>query len=77
MGSSRDPKANLPSNLLRLCSDCHGYVEAWRSEALIAGWLVSRYSDPARTAVLLGNASFWTYLGDDGGLHENPPEVAA
>lgn len=73
MGSTRDPKVNLPSSLLRLCSDCHTYVEGHRAEALIAGWLVSRYSDPARTAVLLGNASFWTYLTDDGRYSENPP----
>lgn len=76
-GGTSDPRINLPSNLLRLCPACHEYVERNRAEALIAGWLVSRWSDPAQVAVLIQHGSRWTYLGADGRYHDNPPEVAA
>lgn len=64
MGSSRDRKVNLPSNLLHVCLDCHAYIERHRAEALIAGWLVSRWSDPANVAVLIDRGSRYVYLGE-------------
>ena len=55
MGGTRWFGCNLPSNLLVLCGSgttgCHGYVEAHRFHAANAGWLVSRYKDPADTPV--------------------------
>lgn len=77
MGSSSGPQINLPSNLLHLDLGCHEYVERNRAEALIAGWLVSRYSDPARVNVLIQNGSRYVYLTDDGGYADNPPEAVA
>lgn len=45
MGGTRDPKVNLPANLLLLCGSgttgCHGWVEANRERARELGYLVS------------------------------------
>ncbi|HEX5997338.1 MAG TPA: hypothetical protein VFY84_19535 [Jiangellales bacterium] len=76
LGSTRDPRINSPANLLRLDADCHRYVETHRAEALIAGWLVSRYSDPARVPVLIHNGSRWVNLSADG-RYLDPEEVPA
>lgn len=64
IGSSRDPQINACSNLLRLCASCHRYVEEHRAEALLSGWLVSRYTDPASAPVLIDRGSRWVYLGE-------------
>lgn len=76
MGGTRDEAVNSAPSLLILCGSgvtgCHGRVESDRAEAYINGWLVSRYSDPAMTAVLLDNGARWAYLAD-GGYADNPP----
>lgn len=77
MGGTSDPKVNLASALLHVGRPCHRYAEEHRAEALIAGWLVSRYSDPARVNVLIHNGSRYVYLTDDGGYADNPPEAVA
>ena len=49
MGGSRDPRLNLPSNIILLCGSgtegCHGWVESNRSEALVLGLLLYRNDD--------------------------------
>ena len=55
MGGSRDPRLNLPSNLILLCGSgttaCHGDVEANRATARAHGYLVPRPLDPAEVPV--------------------------
>ena len=46
-GSSRRPEIHSPANLLTLCADHHAWVENHRTEALAAGLLVLRGTDPA------------------------------
>jgi 5-methylcytosine-specific restriction protein A len=47
MGGTRDPKLNMPENLVFLCGDCHRWCESHRNEARDTGWLVPRPTDPA------------------------------
>jgi len=77
IGSSRDPRINRPSNLLAVCADCHRYVEQHRAEALTAGWLVSRWDDPARVPVLIERGARYVHLADDGSYRLDPPERVA
>lgn len=55
MGGSRDPRLNLPSNLILLdgsgTTGCHGEVESHRADAGDAGYLVPRIEDPAAVPV--------------------------
>lgn len=64
MGGSRDPRLNLPSNLIILCgsgtTQDHGWVESNRTAALAYGWSVSRHADPAEIPVLVT-----TWPGDE------------
>lgn len=91
MGGSRDPRLNLPSNLVLLCGSgttlCHGEVESNRSAARAHGYLVSRPLDPAEvpvTVTLRPETPFSTavvarvLLGDDGSRteHEEVPSDA-
>lgn len=50
MGGSRDPRLNMPSNLILLdgsgTTGCHGAVEKARAEARTHGYLVWRSQDP-------------------------------
>lgn len=48
-GGTRDPKINLPSNLVLLCRKHHDYLE--RGNRLLAyqnGWLLNALQDPAK-----------------------------
>jgi len=45
-GSRNDPRINQPSNLVVLCTDCHRWIESYRSEAYDDGWLVHRTAEP-------------------------------
>lgn len=78
MGGSRDPKLNLPSNLLVLCgsgvSGCHGFTESRREEAYRHGLLVRRGDDPAVVPVMYRGA--WVLLVDDGTTQASPVHVA-
>jgi hypothetical protein len=79
MGGSRDPRLNLPSNLVLLdgsgTTGCHGEVESHRADAEAAGYLVPRHLDPAEVPVTVaiwpasGNTPAVTirYLLDDRG----------
>lgn len=55
MGGSRDPRLNLPSNLVLMCGSgatmCHGHVESYRADAETDGYLVPRHLDPAEVPV--------------------------
>ena len=59
MGGTHWHGANLAPNLLAVCGSgttgCHGWIETHRTEALAAGWLVSRYQDPSETPVQIGD----------------------
>lgn len=54
-GSSREG-INSPANLLLVCgtgtTGCHGEIEANRTAAYAAGWLVKHPQDPAAVPVL-------------------------
>jgi 5-methylcytosine-specific restriction protein A len=63
-GGTRRADANLPSNGLMLCRDCHSLVESRREFALDRGWLVRQGQSPADVPLVYqGN---WALLGDDG-----------
>lgn len=69
MGGSRDPRLNLPSNLLALCGSgttgCHGRVERDRAVAVDNGWIVPRWADPAEFPVLVFGDR-WVILTEHG-----------
>lgn len=68
MGGTRDPLTNGPANLVLLCGSgttgCHGWVESHRAEARAAGWLVSKWADPAATPIVHNGRTI--YLDDRG-----------
>lgn len=82
MGGSKDPRLNLPSNLIVFggsgTTGCHGDVEANRSAARAFGYLVWRSLDPSEVPVTVtlrpGNdvtpALTERYLLDDEGGRE-------
>lgn len=57
----------MASNLISLCHDCHPWVHAHPalSRAADAGWIVSRYADPAATPVRSLPHGGGLYLLDD------------
>lgn len=71
MGGTSRPEFNSPANLLLLCGSgttgCHGWVEANRTAARNAGWLVWQSQDPEEMPVLLHDGrrvllmADWTY----------------
>jgi 5-methylcytosine-specific restriction protein A len=77
MGGSRDPRLNLPSNLILLdgsgTTGCHGEVESHRADAETDGYLVPRTLHPTEVPVTVavwpasGNTPAVTvqYLLDD------------
>lgn len=71
-GGSRREDTNLPSNLLLLCPDDHMFVEANRTGALAAGWLVPHRADPAQIAVII-HGPRRVYLSPDGQYAAHPP----
>ncbi|WP_052372816.1 HNH endonuclease [Amycolatopsis taiwanensis] len=76
MGGSREPWINQPSNLLHLCSGCHGEVTNTRgARAYIetCGWLVRRGQTlPADVPVVLWHGL--VLLDDHGGFRT--PELS-
>ncbi|UGT65279.1 HNH endonuclease [Nocardia gipuzkoensis] len=50
-GGTRDPRINLPSNIVALCRPCHDWIESQRTAALKDGWLVPRRANPARKEI--------------------------
>ena len=69
MGGTRNPRLNLPSNLVAICGSgttgCHGDVESYRKLAVKEGYIVSRYEEPAEQPIYL-HLWGWTYLTDEG-----------
>lgn len=72
-GSSR-AGINSPANLLLLCGSgvtgCHGEVEANRTAAYEAGWLVKHPLDPATVPVLTAHSPRPVLLTVDGQLED-------
>lgn len=86
MGGSKDPRLNLPSNLILLdgsgTTGCHGDVESNRTAARAFGYLVSRPLDPAEVPVTVtlrpGNPAVTArYLLDNDGNRFEYEEVGA
>jgi len=70
MGGSKDPRLNLPSNIIFLCGSgtegCHGWIESHREEAMTDGMLLHRNDDAAELPV-----KFWyatVFIDDEGGV---------
>lgn len=77
MGGTRDPRINLPSNLVWICEDCHRHIESHRSDAYADGWLIRRGADPA-SQCLITPARMVIVLDSDGGYYICPmPDVPA
>lgn len=78
MGGSRTAWINKPSNLLHLCTPCHGEVtdtQGARAFAETSGWLVRRGQTlPADVPVVLWHG---LRLLDDEGSYQPVPEVAS
>lgn len=70
MGGSKDPRLNLPSNILLLCGSgtegCHGWVESHRNEAREQGLLLYRDDDASELPAELRYGS--VFLDDVGGM---------
>lgn len=64
LGGTKDPAANLPSNLVLLHRNCHEWLESNRTAALKQGWLVPQGHDPAAVALAMATGTVW--LTDDG-----------
>lgn len=74
-GGSRNPRINLPSNLLLVCGSgttlCHGEItnNANRAKALAAGWVVSLNAKVEPAAVPVVHALYGrVFLADDGSI---------
>lgn len=56
MGGSRKKEINQPQNLLLLCgtgtSGCHGWIESYREQAYLDGYLVKRGFKPEEIPVV-------------------------
>jgi hypothetical protein len=77
MGGSRDPRLNLPANLLTTCGNgtqgCHGEIERLRAKSRARGLLVWRSQDPAEVPVevCVGRASGLYPIETELFLHDN------
>jgi 5-methylcytosine-specific restriction enzyme A len=69
MGGSKDPRINLPSNLVNLCAACHRWAESYRSAAYRDGWLVHRTAEPNATPIE-SKLHGYVLFADDGGVDQ-------
>lgn len=83
MGGSRDPRLNMPPNLILLCGSgttgCHGEVESHRADARAAGYLLWRSQNPTEVPVTVAvwpGATIRYLLDDWGGRWEDPYAAA-
>lgn len=81
MGGTRDPRINLPSNLLTLCGSgstgCHGAIEGvLRAMAYREGWLLQRHCDPLVIPVLIERGRRYVYLTNQATYADHPPEAS-
>jgi 5-methylcytosine-specific restriction protein A len=79
MGGTKDPRINLPSNLLTLCGSgttgCHGATEGpLRALAYRHGWLLQRHLDPRTVPVLIERGARYVYLTNDCTYADAPPD---
>jgi len=76
MGGGSD-RAHSPANLIVLCGSgttgCHGWVEAHPRAAIILGYRVPRWLDPAEVPVL--DVDGWVRLSHDG--HRQGQQLSA
>lgn len=72
-GGTRWDGINAPTNLITVCLYSHAWIEANRTEAYAAGWLVPSAADPAQIPVLVHGVGA-VYLTPDG-TYEPVPHV--
>jgi len=60
----RRTRNHRPSNAFACCRTCHGDVHRSPAASRDAGWIVSTFSRPESTPVLIGDR--WVFLTDDG-----------
>ena len=70
-GGTKDPRVNLPSNLVLLCGACHRWVESHREEARDDGWLLRSVAEAA-TAPVVSTWGLTRTLSDDGTAITDP-----
>lgn len=66
-GGTKDPRINLPSNLVLLCGACHRWVESHREDAREDGWLLRSVAEAATVPVVSTWGAVRTH-GDDGSI---------
>lgn len=82
MGGTRDPRVNLPSNLVSLCEPCHAEIESNRTAAKVAGWIVPQGMDPEWVPVQVAvntddwaARNRWVYFRADGTESTDSPDA--
>lgn len=68
MGGTNQKSTNEASNGLLLCSGCHRWAEAHRTDALLVGVLLLQIQSPLKAAVLYRGQ--YVFLDDLGNLME-------
>lgn len=65
-GSTRRPESSSITNALHVCGfgGCHHLIEQHRGVALLLGWAVSQFAEPADTPLVYRGA--WAFLTEDG-----------
>lgn len=73
IGGSSDPATNSPANLMLVCGSgttgCHGRIESNRHNAIVLGYLLHAWDDPAKVPVLHPRRGL-VLLTDDGGYRD-------
>lgn len=64
MGGSRDPRVNMPANLLSICCDCHRHAELNRSDSYDRGLLLHDVAAAEETPVLTDHRGLVRYFND-------------
>jgi hypothetical protein len=71
MGGDKRPETQQPANCVLLCGSgttgCHGWAHHNRVEAGDAGFIVSRWADPADVGFLSALRG-WVLIDNDGGV---------
>lgn len=68
---ARRTRRHTPANALHACRDCHAWVTREPAASRGLGWIVSVYSRPESTPVLVRGR--WVLLSDDGRYLEATP----
>jgi hypothetical protein len=65
----KNSKAALPSNIITLCSEANGKLEADADFAELGrgyGWKLASFQDPAQEPVFEARTGLWWLLDDEG-----------